>query len=652
MFPIIPKVHQKKKIRKTSDSHMIEGLAMRASNSFRSRAGPKVNLSFPGERVQASSPVKRDRNVSNLQPLTEVSEDSGSERARMLQFRTGSDNSSFRRPAFNLERGGRMQGVLGAAVAADQNRLHNLNRPVYTLDEPEMEASSTILNRLCCNIPVIHPLSKFRNYWDFMVILLVVYTSLVLPVRTAFQWADEVMLNEDGTVAGSPDGWTIMDIVIDFTFLFDVILNFNTGYIREPDFVAIMSRTHIAYHYLKGWCIFDILSSLPLDLMIMQQSNTAMKLPRVLRLIRTFRLIKVLRLSRAVRYAQRLQIFAGMSTFATRVTKLIVLGAVFLHWNACLQFLVAAATEFPAGCWVEQMGIIDDDMFTQYTWALFLAASQMFCIGYGPVMPLVVQEAWMIMLSFIMGASLFAVFVGIITSVLISIDAISSQFYQKTEVVNQYMAHRKLPLDLRQRIRDAMDYKWRTRRALDEHVILQDMPSGLRSEVAVFVCKPLIMKVPFFKDVSEGFVESLVTSLQPEVFLAGELIVKEGMLAREMYFLNMGTVQVIANGVEIVTFEEGNYFGEIGVLHRTPRSATCLAVTDCEVFVLSKDALEEVLADFPLYKEKFLSIAAERLKDTKAKSRFLPTGFSLTKDKDDGDGDGNGESTWSPPGNK
>ena len=62
-----------------------------------------------------------------------------------------------------------------------------------------------------------------------------------------------------------------------------------------------MSRTHIAYHYLKGWCIFDILSSLPLDLMIMQQSNTAMKLPRVLRLIRTFRLIKVLRLSRAVR---------------------------------------------------------------------------------------------------------------------------------------------------------------------------------------------------------------------------------------------------------------------------------------------------------------------------------------------------------------
>ena len=97
------------------------------------------------------------------------------------------------------------------------------------------------------------------------------------------------------------------------------------------------------------------------------------------------------------------------------------------------------------------------------------------------------------MLSFIMGASLFAVFVGIITSVLISIDAISSQFYQKTEVVNQYMAHRKLPLDLRQRIRDAMDYKWRTRRALDE-VRLSDGLTGSTGHVNVM--PPLSVLVP------------------------------------------------------------------------------------------------------------------------------------------------------------
>jgi hyperpolarization activated cyclic nucleotide-gated potassium channel 2 len=66
--------------------------------------------------------------------------------------------------------------------------------------------------------------------------------------------------------------------------------------------VAILSRKRIAIQYCKGWFVFDVVSSVPLDLMIMQQSSTVMKLPRVLRLIRIFRLVKVLRLSRAVRF--------------------------------------------------------------------------------------------------------------------------------------------------------------------------------------------------------------------------------------------------------------------------------------------------------------------------------------------------------------
>jgi hypothetical protein len=61
-------------------------------------------------------------------------------------------------------------------------------------------------------------------------------------------------------------------------------------------------------------------------------------------------------ISPQVRYAQRLQIFARMSTFGMRITKLISLGVIFLHWNACAQFLVAVATDFPEGCWVERMG--------------------------------------------------------------------------------------------------------------------------------------------------------------------------------------------------------------------------------------------------------------------------------------------------------
>ena len=95
-----------------------------------------------------------------------------------------------------------------------------------------------------------------------------------------------------------------------------------------------------------------------------------------------------------------------------------------------------------------------------------------------------------------------------------------------------------------------------------------------------------------------------------------------------MHFADQGTVQVIANGVEIVTFEEGNYFGEIGVLHRTPRSATCLAVTDCEVFVLKKDALEEV-STLPQFNVLIPLVALSKLSCNAKKQIPVTTAIAL-----------------------
>ena len=52
----------------------------------------------------------------------------------------------------------RVQDMLAAAASPDENRLNNMNRPVYTLDEPEVAARDRVFNALCCYIPVIHPL--------------------------------------------------------------------------------------------------------------------------------------------------------------------------------------------------------------------------------------------------------------------------------------------------------------------------------------------------------------------------------------------------------------------------------------------------------------------------------------------------------------
>lgn len=79
-----------------------------------------------------------------------------------------------------------------------------------------------------------------------------------------------------------------------------------------------------------------------------------------------------------------------------------------------------------------------------------------------------VAQVVVVLASFVLSTCLFPILISIITTSLISMDSLREEFQRKVEAWDQYMAHRRLPLDLRDKIRLAMDYRWRTRRAIDE----------------------------------------------------------------------------------------------------------------------------------------------------------------------------------------
>eukprot|EP00873_Tetraselmis_striata_P022293 jgi/Tetstr1/442557/TSEL_030655.t1 len=99
-------------------------------------------------------------------------------------------------------------------------------------------------------------------------------------------------------------------------------------------------------------------------------------------------------------------------------------------------------------------------------------------------------------------------------------------------------------------------------------------------------------------------------------------------------YVVLGSVRISKNGIEIVTLNKGNYFGEIGLLLHAPRSATVAAISDCEVYVLTKTALEEVLTDFPQVRTKLEDVAEERLQDMLRKSKF-PSKFSQIQEEEE-----------------
>ena len=101
---------------------------------------------------------------------------------------------------------------------------------------------------------------------------------------------------------------------------------------------------------------------------------------------------------------------------------------------------------------------------------------------------------------------------------------------------------------------------------------------------------------------------------------AGTEIVTEGTIGHEFYLVLSGQATVRRNGRKVASLGPGNYFGELALLDRGPRSATVVADTDMEVVVISQREFMSVLDQVPPVSTKLLASMAARLReaDTRA----------------------------------
>ena len=73
----------------------------------------------------------------------------------------------------------------------------------------------------------------------------------------------------------------------------------------------------------------------------------------------------------------------------------------------------------------------NDSWGKQYSYALFKAMSHMLCIGYGARAPVSMSDLWITMLSMIVGATCYAMFVGHATDLIQSLDYSRRQYQEK-----------------------------------------------------------------------------------------------------------------------------------------------------------------------------------------------------------------------------
>ncbi len=96
----------------------------------------------------------------------------------------------------------------------------------------------------------------------------------------------------------------------------------------------------------------------------------------------------------------------------------------------------------------------------------------------------------------------------------------------------------------------------------------------------------LVARVPFFSNVGAIAISDIVQRLRSRHYATGAMVIRTGAVGEQMYFIVSGQVEVrLAAGAK--TLGDGEFFGEMALLDRKPRSADVVTVSPCTMLVLN-----------------------------------------------------------------
>uniref|UniRef100_A0A669AYX7 Voltage-gated inwardly rectifying potassium channel KCNH2 n=1 Tax=Oreochromis niloticus TaxID=8128 RepID=A0A669AYX7_ORENI len=487
------------------------------------------------------------------------------------------------------------------------DRTHNVTEKVTQV----LSLGADVLPEYKLQAPRIHKwtvlhYSPFKAVWDWLILLLVIYTAILTPYSAAFLLNDHEDVGMQGCIY-SCSPLNVVDLIVDIMFIIDILINFRTTYVNSNDEV-VSHPVRIAVHYFKGWFLIDMVAAIPFDLLIYRNGEETTTLIGLLKTARLLRLVRVARkLDRYSEYGAAV-LFLLMCTFA-----------LIAHWLACIWYAIGSVERNGSIGWLHTLGDQLGKHFNgsipgsgpsikdKYVTALYFTFSSLTSVGFGNVSPNTNSEKIFSICVMLIGSLMYASIFGNVSAIIQRLYSGTARYHTQMLRVREFIRFHQIPNPLRQRLEEYFQHAWSYTNGIDMNAVLKGFPECLQADICLHLNRTLLQNCKAFKGSTKGCLRALAMKFKTTHAPPGDTLVHAGDVLTALYFISRGSIEILRGDVVVAILGKNDIFGEpINLYHRPGKSnADVRALTYCDLHKILREDVLEVLDMYPEFADHF-----------------------------------------------
>ena len=392
---------------------------------------------------------------------------------------------------------------------------------------------------------LINPETTLFFIYDIVICLAAFYSSIYIPC----QIISNLLCEEEKS-----DFKTYINFTVDFLFIFDLVIRFFVEYYNDKEDL-VKFRRKIINKYLKGFFFFDLLTSLPINIIYYYYTKNLYSICHTyektnnlyyLSILKCLKSIKVFKITGNKKNQLISRIIEKVPDNASNILNLTiqVLLIIFgLHILSCIHIFIGQHS-YPG--WIFSNNFENLSILNLYIISLYYLVTTMTTVGYGDISSDSFIEIIFRIILLAVGIICYSWLISNISNGINKQSYASINYENDAHILeNIRIEHRDLPFGIYHDIKKHLEYKHFHQQIYDKNLLIDNLPFTLKNNLIFAMYTEELKNFTFFKGISNtSFLSEILYNFSPLICYKNEILLRENEIIEDVYFVKEGRLSL------------------------------------------------------------------------------------------------------------